>query len=89
MTTTKSTLIARLRQPGLIVAPGVFDMVSLRLAESFGFEALYMTGFGTAASSTGLPDAGLATYSDMVGRVAAMAGMAKTPLIATPATADC
>jgi 2,3-dimethylmalate lyase len=82
MTTTKSTLIARLRQPGLIVAPGVFDMVSLRLAESFGFEALYMTGFGTAASSTGLPDAGLATYSDMVGRVAAMAGMAKTPLIA-------
>jgi 2-methylisocitrate lyase-like PEP mutase family enzyme len=30
----------------------------------------------------GLPDAGLATYSDMVGRVTAMAGMACTPLIA-------
>jgi 2,3-dimethylmalate lyase len=76
------TLRARLKQLGLIVAPGVFDMVSLRLADTFGFDALYMTGFGTVASSTGLPDAGLATYSDMVGRVKAMAGMARSPLIA-------
>ena len=65
-----------------MVAPGVFDMVSLRLADSFGFDALYMTGYGTVASHMGLPDAGLATYSDMVGRVTAMAGMARTPLIA-------
>ena len=57
-------------------------MVSLRLADSFGFDALYMTGYGTVASHMGLPDAGLATYSDMVGRVTAMAGMAQTPLIA-------
>ncbi|MFC5498927.1 oxaloacetate decarboxylase [Caenimonas terrae] len=76
------SLAGRLKLPGLVVAPGVFDMVSLRLADSFGFGALYMTGFGTVASHLGLPDAGLATYSDMVGRVAAMAGMARTPLIA-------
>jgi 2-methylisocitrate lyase-like PEP mutase family enzyme len=76
------TLSERLKQPGLITAPGVFDMVSLRLADTFGFDALYMTGFGTVASHTGLPDAGLATYSDMVGRVKAMAGMARRPLIA-------
>jgi 2,3-dimethylmalate lyase len=79
---TPAALRARLAQPGLVVAPGVFDMVSLRLADSFGFEALYMTGFGTVASHMGLPDAGLATYSDMVSRVTAMAGMARTPLIA-------
>ena len=77
-----SVLRERLNQPGLVVAPGVFDMVSLRLADSFGFDALYMTGYGTVASHMGLPDAGLATYSDMVGRVTAMAGMARTPLIA-------
>ena len=76
------SLRQRLQQPGLVVAPGVFDMVSLRLADTFGFDALYMTGFGTVASHMGLPDAGLATYSDMVGRVTAMAGMARTPLIA-------
>jgi 2-methylisocitrate lyase-like PEP mutase family enzyme len=78
----RATLRQRLNQPGLVVAPGVFDMVSLRLADSFGFDALYMTGYGTVASHLGLPDAGLATYSDMVGRVTAMAGMARTPLIA-------
>ena len=82
MKTTTAAFRERLRHPGLIVAPGVFDMVSLRLADSFGFDALYMTGYGTVASHMGLPDAGLATYTDMVGRVTAMAGMARTPLIA-------
>jgi 2,3-dimethylmalate lyase len=82
VTSTRQAFSRRLQQPGLIVAPGVYEMVSLRLADSFGFEALYMTGFGTVASHLGLPDAGIATYTDMVSRVKAMAGMARTPLIA-------
>ncbi len=57
-------------------------MVSLRLADTFGFEALYMTGFGTVASHLGLPDAGIATYTDMVGRVKQMASQSRAPLIA-------
>lgn len=77
-----TTLRERLAAPGLVLAPGVHDMVSLRLADRMGFDALYMTGFGTVASHLGLPDAGLATYRDMLGRVQAMAGMAATPLIA-------
>ena len=76
------SLLQRLQQPGLITAPGVHDMVSLRMADAMGFDALYMTGFGTVASHLGLADAGLATYTDMVGRVRQMAGMARTPLIA-------
>jgi 2-methylisocitrate lyase-like PEP mutase family enzyme len=32
------------RRPGLISAPGVFDMISAKLADSIGFDALYMTG---------------------------------------------
>ena len=84
MTATPGQLAARLREPAhrLILAPGVHDMVSLRVADAMGFEALYMTGFGSVASLTGLPDAGLASYTEMVGRVQAMAGMAGTPLIA-------
>lgn len=82
MNDKKKALRERFQQPGLLNAPGIHDMVSLRLADTFGFDALYMTGFGTVASHMGLPDAGLATYSDMVGRVKAMASMAKTPLIA-------
>src|SRR5579871_1844218 len=66
----------------VIAAPGVYDMVSLRIASSMGFDALYMTGYGTVASHLGLPDAGLAGYSEMVGRVEAMARMAAAPLIA-------
>ena len=82
MKETNTKLRERMNQAGLVVAPGVHDMVSLRLADRMGFDALYMTGFGTVASHMGLPDAGLATYSDMVNRVGAMAGMARTPLIA-------
>ncbi len=66
----------------VIAAPGVYDMVSLRMAASMGFDALYMTGYGTVASHLGLPDAGLASYSDMVLRVEAMARMATAPLVA-------
>jgi 2-methylisocitrate lyase-like PEP mutase family enzyme len=77
-----TTLRQRLQSTSLLVAPGIFDMVSLRLANTFGFEALYMTGYGTVASHMGLPDAGLATYTDMVGRVKAFASQAAAPLIA-------
>ncbi len=66
----------------VIAAPGVFDMVSLRMAARMGFDALYMTGYGTVASHLGLPDAGLASYAEMVGRVDAMARMSNAPLIA-------
>ena len=77
-----NTLKHRLASRALLVAPGVYDMVSLRLANTFGFEALYMTGYGTVASHLGLPDAGLATYTEMVGRVRSMASQAAAPLIA-------
>jgi 2-methylisocitrate lyase-like PEP mutase family enzyme len=77
-----ASLSARLKQPGLLVAPGIHDMVSARIADAIGFDALYMTGFGVVASHLGLPDAGLATYSDMVGRVRLMAEGTTAPLIA-------
>lgn len=76
------SLAERLKQPGLVSAPGVFDMISAKIADGMGFDALYMTGFGTVASYLGLPDAGLATYTDMVSRVRQIAGGTKTPLIA-------
>ena len=81
MTTLRQVLNARPKDR-VIVAPGVYDMVSLRMAAAMGFEALYMTGYGVVASHLGLPDAGLASYSDMVGRVEAMARAVDIPLIA-------
>ncbi len=67
--TLRQSLAARLNGPGLISVPGVFDMISARIADAMGFDALYMTGYGTVASHLGLPDAGLASYTEMVGRV--------------------
>jgi len=78
----RPNLRARLARKELLVAPGVFDGISARIADQLGFEALYMTGYGTVASYLGLPDAGIATYTDMVGRVAVLASRTKTPLIA-------
>ena len=66
----------------MVVAPGVFDLISALIADRMGFSALYMTGYGTVASHLGLPDAGLATYRDMVERAGRIAQMTKTPLIA-------
>ena len=78
----RPNLRPRLAKKELLVAPGVFDGISARIADQMGFEALYMTGYGTVASHLGLPDAGIATFSDMVGRVAVIANGATTPLIA-------
>lgn len=72
----------RIRLRELVSAPGVYDLVSAKLADRMGFDALYMTGYGVVASHLGLPDAGLATYSDMVGRVGQIAAMTQTPLVA-------
>jgi 2-methylisocitrate lyase-like PEP mutase family enzyme len=76
------TLRSRLAAGEFVVAPGIYDMISARLADGMGFPALYMTGYGTVASFLGLPDAGLATYSEMVGRVERIASQCATPLIA-------
>jgi len=65
-----------------ILAPGVFEMFSARIADRMGFKALYMTGYGVSASHLGLPDAGLVTYTDMVGRARTIAEGTATPLIA-------
>ncbi|MBR0669780.1 isocitrate lyase/PEP mutase family protein [Neoroseomonas soli] len=69
-------------QKRFIVAPGVFDMISAKVADGMGFDCIYGTGFGTVASALGVADAGIATYSDMVARMGQMARGCRTPLIA-------
>ena len=64
-----------------ILAPGVFDMISAKVADGMGFKALYATGFGVTASHLGVADAGIATYTDMVSRMGTIARGCRTPLI--------
>jgi 2-methylisocitrate lyase-like PEP mutase family enzyme len=57
-------------------------MISAKVADQLGFHALYMTGYGVSASHLGLPDAGLAGYTDMQGRARTIANGISSPLIA-------
>jgi 2-methylisocitrate lyase-like PEP mutase family enzyme len=65
-----------------ILAPGVYDLISALIADRMGFKALYVTGYGTIASYLGIPDAGIATYRDMLERIAQIVKMTRTPVIA-------
>ena len=78
----RATLASKLRTPGaFIAAPGIYDMVSARVADRFEFDCLYMTGFGVVASAYGVPDAGIATYTDMVAVVERICDNITKPVI--------
>lgn len=65
-----------------ILAPGAYDALSARLIETVGFPAVYMTGFGTAASRLGRPDVGLLTMSEMVDQAHRIVEAVERPVIA-------
>jgi 2-methylisocitrate lyase-like PEP mutase family enzyme len=66
--------------PEMIVAPFVFDCLQARLAAEAGFDAVYMTGFGTAAAR-GYPDLGLLTMTEMAANARAIANSVSVPVI--------
>jgi 2-methylisocitrate lyase-like PEP mutase family enzyme len=75
---------ARLREliaGGTVVAPFVFDGVQAKLAQQAGFDGVYMTGFGTAASH-GLPDMGLIGLGEMSANAARIAAAVTIPVVA-------
>jgi len=77
-----SSLKSKLDAGEFIIAPGVFDMMSLLIAEQKQFSALFFSGYWGMASHLGLPDAGIATYTDFVTQIQKMAAVSKTPIIA-------
>jgi 2-methylisocitrate lyase-like PEP mutase family enzyme len=80
---TASTRLKPLLEAGeFVLAPGVFEMFSAKVADRIGFKALYMTGYGVSGSHLGVADAGLVTYRDMVERARTIAGAVQAPLIA-------
>ena len=73
---------ALMKKPGCIMAPGVADALAARLVALEGFEAVYMTGFGTSLTRLGAPDVGLITATEMVDNAARIAEASGLPLIA-------
>lgn len=78
----KMKLRKMLNQPGIILAPGAYDVWSARLVQNAGFPAVYMTGYGSSASVLGAPDIGLMTLTEMATHAKNMAAALDVPLIA-------
>ena len=70
-----------LRCNGMVVAPGAYDCITARLIERAGYDAVYMTGAGTAAT-LGYPDFGLVTMTEMVDTARRIATAVEVPVIA-------
>jgi 2-methylisocitrate lyase-like PEP mutase family enzyme len=75
-------LRALLASGHMVLAPGCFDALGARLVEEAGFAAVYMTGFGSAASRLGRPDVGLMTLPEMVDNARRIAQAVDIPVIA-------
>lgn len=75
-------LRAKMAGDHIIAAPGIYDHMSLLMANETGFDAHYASGYWGTASAMGEPDVGIAGYSDFIRIFGAFAAKSKAPIIA-------
>jgi 2-methylisocitrate lyase-like PEP mutase family enzyme len=78
----KASLRAALDAGRFVAAPGLHDMIAAVVGNKVGLEFAYASGYWTTASAHGLPDAGIATYTQMVERVATLCRVSDAAIIA-------
>ena len=76
-----TALKSLLDRPGIIVAPGVHDAITAKLAAKAGFEAGYVSGSGAVTSILAQPDVGLITLPEMAAHVRHISEATPVPLI--------
>jgi 2-methylisocitrate lyase-like PEP mutase family enzyme len=72
----------KLAAGAFFVVPGIQDMIAAVIANKVGFELVYGTGYWLTASAWGLPDAGIATYTEMLNRMATLVKTSDAAVIA-------
>jgi 2-methylisocitrate lyase-like PEP mutase family enzyme len=72
----------KLARREFFTAPGLQDMIAAAICNKVGFEIVYGTGYWLTASSLGLPDAGIATYTQMLDRMATLIRTSNAAVIA-------
>lgn len=78
-----SSILARhVRTKTFIAVPGVQDMLAAILARNVGFDVLFGSGYWLTGSALGMPDAGLATYSQMLERMSLLKQSSGAEIIA-------
>ena len=75
-------LRAMLAQDGAVIAPGVYDHMSLLLAVNAGFSAIYASGYWGTASALGEPDVGIAGATDFLSIFGRFSQKSPVPVIA-------
>ena len=78
-TTRLRGLLAR---PGCVIAPGAADGLMARMLARIGFEAVYMTGFGTSLTRLGMSDVGLLTATEMLDNASRVVDASGLPVLA-------
>lgn len=64
---SKRSLHEQIRsRDSILVMPGVYDALSARVAEHIGFDAIFQTGYGSAAALLGMPDFGFLNAGETV-----------------------
>ncbi len=79
---TKRSLKQAIASGAFVAAPGIHDMIAAVMSNKVGFDFVYASGFWMTASAHGLPDAGIATYTQMVDRVATLVRTVDASVIA-------
>ena len=79
----RTTKLRELMSTGeTVVIPGCYNAVSGKILDRVGFPAIYMTGYGTSLSLTGMPDCGLATMTEMHLNARYISNAVSVPVIA-------
>lgn len=79
---SKPSLRAALASGQFVVAPGIHDMITAVVSNKVGFDFVYASGYWMTASAYGLPDAGIASYTQMLDRVATLCRTVSAAVIA-------
>jgi len=78
---TDATLLARLAQPHIVIAPGIYDALTAHLAEQAGFSALYVSGAAIAYTRLGRADVGLVAMSEVADTIAMIRDRVRAHLV--------
>jgi 2-methylisocitrate lyase-like PEP mutase family enzyme len=81
MAASGSVLKQKLKGDRPLLFAGVYDALSARIAESAGFDGVWVSGYAVAASMFGKPDIGLITLSEMTDRLRGICGAVTIPVV--------
>ena len=79
---SKPSLKQAIARGDFVAMPGIHDMITAVVSNRVGFDFVYASGYWMTASASGLPDAGIATYTQMLDRVATLVKTVNASVVA-------